>query len=196
MRPELALALALFGCGASATPAACPAGTRADAARASAIEARLGSVASGRALLAVGRDRVRAVCFADAGSASVVTIEHVVLLAADLEEGEAAARLGHLLVHLRDGLPTDVVHAGLDPAACDAAVERALSLEAHAYVEEVALQDALGAQPTTLAFEFTPAMRAAAPEARASIALSYLRAHPSGGPGIDGLADAYRARCR
>jgi hypothetical protein len=192
MRVEL-LALALVAC--STAPVPCPDGTHADEGRAAAIAERLGTVSEGRALLAL-RDRVRAICFGDRTSASVITSEHVVVLNDALEEAEAAARLGHLLVHVRDGLPIDVVSSGLDPAACDAAVDRALTLEARAYVVEVSLQDALGAHPTLLAFELAGDLRAASPDARESIALRYLRAHPSGAPGIDGLADAYRARCR
>ena len=185
----------LGACGVPATRAACPAGTRADGPRAAAIEARLGTVSEGRALLA-SRDRVAAICFGDPASSSVITADRLVLLAGALEEGEAAARLGHLLVHAREGLPIDEVHAGLDEAACDAAVERALMLEARAYVVEVALQDALGARPTTLAFEFAARLRATSEGEREGIVTAYLRAHPRGGPGIDGLADAYRARCR
>jgi hypothetical protein len=191
MRAELALVL-LAACETS-TP--CPSGMQADAARVEAIVTRLGTVSEGRALLEV-RDRIAATCFATPGSASVITSERIVILASDLEEGEASARLGHLLAHVRDGLPTDAVHSGLAGAACDAAVDRALRLEARAYVIEVSLQEALHARPTTLAFEFAEAMRAAPTEAREAIALAYLRDHPHGAAGIDGLADAYRARCR
>lgn len=190
MRREL-LAIGLAAC-TSAPVATCPAGTDADAARASAIETRLASVSEGRALLG-SRDRVAAICFGD--GASVITSDHVVLLARTLEEGEAAARLGHLLVHARDGLPIDVIHAGVSESDCDAAVDRALALEARAYVTEVALQDALHAQPSVLAFEFASDVRTSTPDAREPLVLAYLRAHPTGAPGIEGLAAAYRARC-
>ena len=192
MRRELAL-LGLIGCGAPAP--SCPSGTHAEAARASAIEHRLASVAEGRALIDAARARVSSVCFGAPQSASVITTDRVILLADGLEEGEAAARLGHLLVHARDGLPTDEVHAGMNADACETAVGRALDLEARAYVVEVSLQTALGARPTMLAFEFGDAMRAAGPDARFEIARTYLRDHPDGGPGIDGLASAYRAIC-
>ncbi len=192
MRREL-IALVLIGCGAPAPT--CPSGTHDDVARASAIENRLASVAQGRALIDAARARVPAICFGASESASVITTDRVVLLASGLEEGEAAARLGHLLVHARDGLPTDEVHARMDPAACEAAVDRAIDLEAHAYVVEVSLQTALDARPTQLVFEFVDAMRAAPPDTRFDIARTYLREHPDGGPGIDGLASAYRALC-
>jgi hypothetical protein len=192
MRPELALALVLAACGTPASaPSACPTGTHADATHASAIEARLGSIAAGRALLDVTRAEVPAICFGDAASTSVITRARVVLLADGLEEGEAAARLGHLLVHVRDGLPIDQLHP-----PCDAAVEHAMALEARAYVEELALQDGLAAHPTTLAFEFADAVRDAAPDAREGIVRTYLHAHPDGAPGIDGLESAYRELCR
>ena len=189
MRREL-LALLLIGCGA--TPPACPDGTRPDTARASAIEARLSTVSEGRALIESAHVSI---CFVTSGSSSVITTDRVVLLASELEEGEAAARLGHLLVHARDGLPIDLIQSGLDHDACEAAVDRALTLEARAYVTEIALQDALGAHPTTLAFAFAADVRAAPEPERESIAHAYLVAHPDGGPGLDGLAAAYRARC-
>ncbi len=192
MRRELVV-LALIGCGPASVP--CPSGTHADATRASAIEARLETTEEGRALMSA-RSGVSAVCFGDATRASVITSTRVIVLANGLEEGEAAARLGHLLVHARDGLPNEVLGAGQGDATCDAAVEHALRLEAHAYVVEVALQDALDAHPTMLAFEFAPEMRAAPPNERESIALAYLHAHPLGGPGIDGLESGYRALCR
>lgn len=191
MRPELVLVALLGACGAPALSADCPSGTHQDATLAAAIEARLATLPAGRALVDAQRERVSAVCFGAVGSSSVITRERIVVLAAGLEEGEAAARLGHLLVHVRDGLPIDELRP-----PCDAAVDRAMMLEARAYVEEIALQDALGAHPSTLAFEFADALRAAPPEDRASVARTYLHTHPDGAPGIDGLESAYRALCR
>ena len=190
------LALAIAACDHGGSRAPCPSGAWRDESREHAIEARLASVAEGRVLLDAQRDRVARVCFTSASSASVVTHDRVVILAQGLEEGEAAARLGHLLVHLRDGLPIDAVSPGLAAESCDAAVGRALALEAHAYVVEIALQDELGVHPQTLAFEFGDAVRAASGDSREGIVLAYLRDHPTGGQGIDGLAEAYRARCR
>lgn len=194
----LSFSLSLPACSraAPAPDVPCPAGTTSDAARADAIETRLTSVPRGRAIVDSARARVVRVCFGDARGASVITDARIVVLAAGLEEGEAAARLGHLLVHARDGLPIDEIRPPLDAAACELAVTRAMTLEARAYVEEVLLQDALGARPTVLAFAFADSVRAAAPEARESIALAYLRAHPDGAPGIDALETAYRGRCR
>ncbi len=197
MRRELAIALVVVGCGPPAAPSpSCPSGTHLDAARASAIETRLASVDEGRAWIDAARARVSAICFGSVSSPSVITTDRTVVLSSALEEGEAAARLGHLLVHAREGLPTDMVGRGQGDATCDAAVERALTLEARAYVVEVSLQAALGAHPITLAFEFTDEMRAAPRTQREAIALAYLHAHPDGGPGIDGLESAYRALCR
>ncbi len=183
------LALALAGCGGGAP--ACPEGTRSDDARALEIRTRLASVVGGAELVRDAVARVRAICFAPATSASVIDDTFVVILQSDLEPGEAAARLGHLLVHVRDGLPSALLH-GPD---CGSAVERALAREATAYVREVALQAELGAAPRALAFEFAADVLAAAPERREPIVLDYLRAHPGGAPGIDGLAAGYRARC-
>ncbi len=187
----LLVALTLVGCTDAAPTTACPSGSTSDDARALRIRARLESVPSGAELVREAGASVRSICFAPAGGLSVVDHDHRIVLAEGLEEGEAAARLGHLLVHLRDGLPDD----GLIGPDCDAAVERALVREASAYVREVLLQTELGARPTTLAFEFAPAVAAALPDARESIVLAYLRAHPDGAPGIDALAAGYRARC-
>lgn len=195
MRRELALALALIGCGPAAAP--CPSGTQSDPPRAHEIQARLATVSEGRALIDAARAQVPAICFGARASSSVITRDRVVLLATDLEEGEAAARLGHLLVHARDGLPVELVHTGLDADACHEAVRRALMLEARAYVTEITLQDALVAEPVTLAFAFSDAVRASSTQdERESVVLAYLYAHPDGGRGVDGLLEAYRARCR
>jgi hypothetical protein len=194
MREAIALAFALTACGARAESSACPSGTHEDASRTQAIIDRLDTSPDGHALLA-RRSLVARVCFAPASSASVLTTDHVILLADDLELGEAAARVGHLLVHLRDGLPIDAVSGQAAERACDAAVDRALTLEARAYVVEVELQGTLDAHPHVLAFEFTDAVRAAPADARDALVLAYLRTHPSGGPGIEGLGTAYRAQC-
>lgn len=191
MRIALVLAL-IAGCGSGepSTPH-CPPGSQPDEARAAAVRARLASVASGEALIAAAGDRVSCVCFAAPGSTSAVDDTHAILLASDLEEGEAAARFGHLLVHLRDGLPDE----GLHRPDCDAAVERALAREATAYVREIELQTEVGARPRMLAFEMSSDVLAAPREEREAIVLAYLRAHPHGAPGIDGLAAGYRERC-
>lgn len=183
---------------ACSTPSSprCPPGTAEDAAHAAALERRLGTVTEGAALLDGARTGIARICFGEQTSSSVITRDRVVILARGLEESEAAARLGHLLVHARDGLPIDAVHGGVDEGTCEAEVGEALALEARAYVTEIALQDALGAQPRLLAFEFAADVRAAPASSRERVVLAYLRAHPRGGPGIDGLADAYRLQCR
>jgi hypothetical protein len=191
MIPRLLVALALAGCSEAHQGPSCPAGTHIDEARSDAVRARLASVPSGASLLREAGARLTIVCFAPPTSPSVVDDAHDVILASDLDEGEAAARLGHLLVHLRDGLPDE----GLRSSDCDAAVDHALALEATAYVREVELQHALGVTPRALAFEFAADVLAAPPGAREAIVQAYLAAHPEGAPGIDGLASAYRERC-
>jgi hypothetical protein len=185
----LTLCVLLVGCGEAAV--VCPAGTTADDARALRIRTRLESVERGAALVREAGERVSVICFAAPRSTSVVDASHRVMLATELDDGEAAARLGHLLVHLRDGLPDANLH-GPD---CDAAVEHALALEATAYVEEISLQAELAVTPRVLAFEPSAEILAAPPDAREAIMLAYLRAHPNGAPGIDALSTSYRARC-
>lgn len=194
-RRALVIATLLAACGTPSAPSPCRTGLHADEARATAIEARLASVPEGRALLDAARARLAAICFAEPGSASVVTTDHVAVLARDLEEGEAAARLGHLLVHLRDGLPLEAVPEGASDARCDEGVSRALALEATAYVTEVELQRALGAAPRVLRFELGDMLAALPAGEREPAVQRYLAEHPDGAPGIEGLASAYRQRC-
>lgn len=199
MRPSarslvVACALALGGCPVPPPPP-CPSGAVADAAHEERIEHRLAQTMRGRVILDTQRVHVRAFCFVPPGSTSAITDDHDVLLASDLEDGEAAARLAHLLTHLEAGLPSRAVTPTDDPAACDAMVEHAIQLEAAAYVAEIDFQDALVAEPRVLRFEFADEVRAASMLQRERIVHDYLVAHPSGAPGIDGLVDAYRARC-
>lgn len=187
----LALALTLGACGADAAEPPCPAGHHRDASRAAAIVQRLGTVPEGATLVSLLAG-TQGICFGDE-ALNVVTSDRAFLLASSLEDGEAAARLGHLLIHVRDGLPMgDAIPSDAD---CDALVREALDREAVAYVAEVRLQRALGVTPRTLAFEFAFELeRLDEPSARARVR-AYLEEHPTGAPNIDGLSAGYLARC-
>lgn len=107
------------------------------------------------------------------------------------EEAAAAARMGHLLVHVAERTALDAP----GEAGCDAWVDAALASEARAFSLELRLRRLFGAAEPS-GFEFEAAYFDAPPEAREALVLRYLREHPEGGPGVDGLASGYAERCR
>lgn len=190
----LVLALLGAGCGdpvgRSYHAPPCPEGALDLPARADAVVARLASVPEGAALIDATRERLGRVCFGRGPSVLEERERHVVLDGA-LGPGEGAARLGHLLVHVRDGSP---YVPGPD---CDVVVARALDAEARAHALELELRRALSVPAASaLSFgELEPAFWAAPEAERVALVRAYLEAHPDGAPGIDGLASGYRARC-
>jgi hypothetical protein len=121
----------------------------------------------------------------------VVTAESVLLLDGAQEEAAAAARMGHLLLHVAE-------RTALDPpgdAGCEAWVDAALASEARAFALELRLRRLFGARGPS-GYEFEAAYFDAAPDAREALVLRYLREHPEGGPGLDGLSSGYAERCR
>ncbi|UQA62587.1 hypothetical protein [Polyangium aurulentum] len=153
----------------------------------------LGRVPEGRE----ARDAARSapfprVCFGPA-AVSALTSEGVIMLDASLGEGEAAARLGHLSMHVARGSPLVLPE---DRGGCDAAVERALAAEADALALELRLRRALGVTSPKIPYAFEEEHWRAEPEARTPLVLAYLRAHPDGAPGLDALGAGYARRCR
>lgn len=181
-----AAAVAALGCG-RADPG-CPAGLAQDAARTQALLARLAAVEEGAAITRrlPGPPRV---CFGQV-AVSAVNHEGAVLLDNAMPEAEAAARLGHLLLHVLDGSPAP--RAG--EADCDAAVRRALDIEARAFAAELRLRQALGV--TGIRYGFEEDFRRAPVEAGEAGIRAWLEAHPAGGQGVDALAEGYRRRCK
>ena len=129
------------------------------------------------------------VCFGEV-AVSAVTDEGMVLLDAAMPEAEAAARLGHLAMHVVEGSPAP----GAGEAECEAAVRRALEAEARAFALELRLRRGLGVIKHRYGFE-AAFWGARAEEREAGIA-AWLWEHPGGGEGVDGLAEGYRRRCR
>lgn len=188
-RGAVACAVALVACGAPGP--VCPTGHHPDAARTARTLERLRSTPEGEALAALER-QLRGVCWGPE-ALDVITTERLVLLSEALEDGEAAARLGHLLVHVRDGLPLrETIPPGAD---CEALVAEALDREAVAYAAELRLQHALAAAPRLHAFGLERLV-ALDPETQRAELRAHLEAHPLGAPGIDALAAGYRERCR
>ncbi len=187
----LALVASLAVCKGTPTPPPCPRGFSLDETRTTILLAALGRVPEGREVRDAAPNPPR-VCFGPAAT-SVLTSEEVVLLDSALGEAEAAARLGHLLLHVKRGSPL-VLPA--DRAGCAAAVESALGVEAEALVLELHLRRALGVATPQIPYTFEGSFWEAAPEARTELVLAYLRAHPDGAPGLDALAAGYARRCR
>lgn len=164
---------------------------RADEPRARGLVALLEGAPEGAAIAGRVSAGAARVCFGQV-PVSAVTPEGVVLLEATLADAEAAARLGHLLLHVVEGSPAP--RAG-EPD-CEAAVRRALAAEARALAMELRLRRALGVTAPALRYEFEEDFWRAAPGEREGVVLAYLEAHPHGGPGVDALAEGYRRRCR
>ncbi|MDC3954949.1 hypothetical protein [Polyangium jinanense] len=184
-----------LGC-RSETPHAstCPAGFRADAKRAEGLLAKLGEVPAG----ARARDHALAkggvsFCFGRI-AVSAVTTSGAVLIDEALGTEEAAARVGHLLTHVAEGLR---VEPGGGDDDCEVITARALAAEASALSLELGLRRAFGVGASArIRYEFEGNFWAAPAEAREGLVLDYLRAHPDGAPGIDALASGYARRCR
>ncbi len=79
---------------------------------------------------------------------------------------------------------------------CDAQVDEALALEARALALELRLRRALGVTSRRLPYAFEDGFWSAPAAGRERLVLDYLRAHPDGAPGLDGLASGYARRCR
>ncbi|MDI1447560.1 hypothetical protein [Polyangium sp. 6x1] len=186
-----------LGCRSEAPRAStCPAGFRADTARAEAILAKVGELPAG----ARARDAALAkggvsFCFGRIGVSSVTTAG-AVLIDEALGTEEAAARVAHLLTHVAEGLRVEPAR-GEEDESCEVITERALAAEAKALSLELGLRRALGiGAEARVRYAFEENFWAAPEGAREGLVLDYLRAHPDGAPGIDALASGYARRCR
>lgn len=188
---RLILCLWLVSCGgAKGKDEGCPAGFSADPGRQESVLARLRGSREGAAALARWGAPLR-MCFGEA-QISVVTERGALLMDASQHEARAAARVGHLVTHLADGLPALLAGEG----ECDERVERALAAEARALSLELRLLRELGAPPPAGgAWEVESVYWASPEKGREAAVLGYLRAHPDGAPGADALAAGYARRC-
>ena len=197
---SLVLALSAWGCDRPATPEQvashsppCPEGAIDLPARAEVLVRRLGSVPEGAEVLQDTLGRRGRTCFAP-GSPAVVVGEGTLLLDGDDPELESAARLGHLLHHVRAGLPYPAEGVARE-ADCDAVVRLALDREAPAWALELRLRAALGVTTPVRDYPFEAAYWRAPEAEREALVRAYFDEHPGGGGDVDGLAAAYRARC-
>lgn len=167
----------------------CPSGFLEPLGRGAQVIERLRATDEGaRWLRELGDTEVR-LCFGTI-DVPVVSEDRALLLDARADDAETAARAGHLIAHVVRGMPFPArVSADAD---CAAVVDGALAAEAQAYAVELRLRRALGVAGGR--YEFEQAFWAAGDAGEAQI-LRYLREHPDGGPGLDGLGTAYRQRC-
>ncbi|AKT41578.1 ImmA/IrrE family metallo-endopeptidase [Chondromyces crocatus] len=181
-----ALLLGLSACERASST--CPSGVAHDPPRARALLTQLSTTDEGKTLLQRLPVTTPSLCF---GQVPVSAIDDTGTLLLDdrLPDAEAAARLGHLLLHRVEGSPAP--RAG-EPD-CDAAVHRALTAEARAFALELRLRRALGVTSTRYAFEAD--VWRVTPEAHQQTILTWLVAHPGGGEGVDALGEGYRRRC-
>lgn len=179
-----------LGCGTggsiSSHPPPCPEGALDLPARSEAVLGRLGSIPEGAALIEASRDRAGRMCFAPEGP-NAITDDRTIVLDRALGEAEAAARVAHLLVHVRDGSPyPERARPGAD---CDATVARALDREARAHAVELEVRRALGVRGGRPVLDFEEAYWAAAQRDREGLVRRALEADG------EGLALGYRQRC-
>jgi hypothetical protein len=141
---SVAMALATMGlvaCDDARPGPPCVDGTSRDPERAAALQRRLASQPLTRSLVAATEGRF-VVCFG-AGIESGLDAQHRVRLDASLGEDTAAAKLGHLLLHVSEGLPWDED----DARPCDARLATAREREGRAHALEASLLGAFGQPP-------------------------------------------------
>jgi hypothetical protein len=185
-------ALALIGCGepAPARPA-CPDGLHEDESRAGRLVGLLDSTGPGRDLLRRAPALPR-ICFGDVAEPAI-TSEGVVLLDPRDDDGEAAARLGHLVLHVVEGLPMSGATGPERP--CRERVDDAVRAEARAHALELELRRRLGVTRPRAPFAFENAYWAAPQDRRVEVIRAWFEAHPAGGGGVPGFVDAYGRAC-
>jgi hypothetical protein len=169
-----------------AEESACDAPFREDAAREARVRDLLASVAETERLA-----RARATFCFGVRDISVVTTDAELIIDGRPDDREVAARVAHLLHHVVDGYPMTDEPGG----DCGERVETALDREASALALELRTRRALDVTDPRTRFDFEESYFSLdEPEATESID-RYLHEHPTGGPGVEGLAIAYRERC-
>lgn len=186
----LAIAAAVASCRSADSGARCPPLFTANENRARRLWDRLDDAPEGAAVIARASS-LPLVCFGQV-DLSMVTTEGIVLFDNTLDDDEGAARLGHLLAHIVDGMPMGKP----SDADCETQVNDALRLEAKSMSLELRLQRDLRVRAKRQAYEFEAGYWAAEESNREKFLWDYLRAHPNGAPGLDALANGYAKRCR
>lgn len=183
----------------SPSPSPCPPSFYSNAALEEQILKLLSTTAEGKGLQqniqSQKHNKKPKICF---GSIPVpaLTDNFYILLNAKHSLPESASRLGHLYMHVLEGLP---MHSAARD--CDSRVDYALTKEARAFAVELRLRKALGLlsqenTPPALPFEFESAFWKSPELEREALIKNYLVEHPHGGPGVDALAASYLKRCK
>ncbi|MBX7195021.1 MAG: hypothetical protein K1X94_23405 [Sandaracinaceae bacterium] len=186
-RPLLAALLCVCACERPDPPAPLPLACSPEPTRTARLLARL--TAAGQV---VGDDLGPRICFA--AGAGTVWPGQVISLPSDWADDPTAARLAHLLHHVREGrgLVAHEPRAGRD---CEALVEEALREESRAHVVEMEVRATLGVTDPARRFVNEDEILGLPPTERAAAELAYLEAHPDGGGGYEPLGRDYRTRC-
>jgi len=186
--------VAIASCRRADSNQQCPASLAKNEDRARRLWDRLDDAPDG-ALLMTRTSSLPLVCFGKV-DLSVVTTEGIVLFDNRLDDDEGAARLGHLLAHIVNGMPM----ANPRDVDCETQVNDALQLEAQALSLELRLRKNLQRdvqkRAKRQAYEFEAGYWATEEPKREQFLWDYMRAHPNGAPGLDGLAHGYAKRCR
>ncbi len=186
----LTIAAVAASCRSADSGPRCPPLLAVNADRAGRLWDRLDDAPDGAALI-TRASSLPLVCFGQV-DLSVVTTEGIVLFDKTLDDDEGAARLGHLLAHIVDGMPM----ANPRDADCEAQVNDALHLEAKTLSLELRLRRDLHVRAKRQVYEFEDRYWATEEPIREQFLWDYLRDHPDGGPGLDALANGYAKRCR
>lgn len=137
----------LAACERAPSGPACLRGSARDDERLVRLQQRLGDDPDARSLIIATQGRY-VVCFGDAVEPGVDP-QHRLLLDADQDDARAAAKLGHLLMHVSRGLPFD--DDGRGPCAERLARARELEQDAHALESRLLQRSGLpGLEASTL----------------------------------------------
>jgi hypothetical protein len=170
----------------------CPAGTWLDPARQTRIAGQLRAGLGRLTGRADAQQLARAWRDGDAwrfGRRSELQEAGPLFLDAALDDGETAARAGHLLFHRLMAPPWLPTH----DASCDQRVRQALAAEARALALELELRRTLDVTRPRVNYTFTIDSDGAF---SAATIQSMLERHPDGAPGVPALGQAYAERCR
>lgn len=180
--------------GSAQHDAPCREPSRADPQRAERVKRMLLGVPHPSVTALRAEIRRTTICFVS-GASMLVEGEHM-LVDASLSDERAAARVGHLALHVAQPPwmpPSSVTPSDRRAATCDQRVEQALQRETEAWTLELEVARRLGAG-SARAYPFEPRYWRT-PVAQRRGMLESLLAAGDAAQGVPALAESYRARC-